>query len=156
VQRAYERHIRKGESLSRIVYGDACIRCACAVDDDGVLYCSEDVCIREGTADVNESCVQQTTSSGLVGSSHAQRQVSLSGLQAVRQDGGSGRCAPYRTDHRATGPCVQYQERHRALPSVPQQAAPGERRQALAPPVSAISSKDIATGGHPLFQVCAK
>ena len=60
MQRTYERHIRKGKSVSRIVHGDACIRCACAVDDDGVLYCSEDVCIREGTASVSESGVQQT------------------------------------------------------------------------------------------------
>jgi hypothetical protein len=59
VQRAYEWHIRKGKSVSRIVYGDACIQCACAVDDDGVLYCSEDACIKEGTTDVSESCVQQ-------------------------------------------------------------------------------------------------
>ena len=38
---------------------------------------------------------------------------------------------------------------------MPQQAAPGEGRQTLAPPVSAIDKKDIATWGHPLFQVCA-
>lgn len=45
--------------MSRIINDDVCIHCACAIDDDGVLYCSEDVCIREEASNVNKSCVQQ-------------------------------------------------------------------------------------------------
>jgi len=51
----------------RIVYADACIRCEHAADDDGVLYCSEDVCIKEGTDDVSESGVQQAAAPEVVG-----------------------------------------------------------------------------------------
>ena len=49
--------------MSRIVYGDVCVRCECAIDDDGVLYCSEDVCIKGETSDVNEPGIQQAATS---------------------------------------------------------------------------------------------
>ena len=44
---------------NRIVYGDACIRCEYAVDDDGALYCSEETCNKKGAEDVDQSGVQQ-------------------------------------------------------------------------------------------------
>jgi len=43
---------------SRIVYGEACIHCDKAIDDDGVLYCSED-CSKGGREDVDQPGVQQ-------------------------------------------------------------------------------------------------
>ena len=48
---------------SRIVYANKCLHCEYCADDDGALYCSKDVCIKEGTADVSEPGVQQTEAS---------------------------------------------------------------------------------------------
>ncbi|MEA5049740.1 MAG: hypothetical protein VB034_14195 [Eubacteriales bacterium] len=52
---------------SRIVYGDACIRCEYAVDDDGVLYCGEETCNKKGGEDVDQSGVQQAAAPEVVG-----------------------------------------------------------------------------------------
>ena len=51
---------------SRIMYSDECIRCEHAVDDDGVLYCSEETYTKERAEDVGQSGVQQAATSEVV------------------------------------------------------------------------------------------
>ena len=48
---------------SRIVYADKGLHCEHCADDDGALYCSEETCVKEREADVDEPCVQQTETS---------------------------------------------------------------------------------------------
>ena len=62
-------HIRKGKAMKRngIVYADECIRCEHATDDDGVLYCSEETCTKEGRNSVDQSGVQQAAAPEVVG-----------------------------------------------------------------------------------------
>ena len=48
---------------SRIVYADKCLHCEHCADDVGALYCSEDLCVKEGAEDVGEPGVQQTEAS---------------------------------------------------------------------------------------------
>ncbi|MEA5047449.1 MAG: hypothetical protein VB034_02450 [Eubacteriales bacterium] len=57
---------------SRIVYGDECVRCEYAVDDDGTLYCSEEACGKGGRADVGQPGVQQAATPEVVGRGSAQ------------------------------------------------------------------------------------
>ena len=80
---------------SRIVYTNKCLHCEYCADDDGALYCSEDVCVKERTENVVEPSVQQTETPQLVGSGHAPGQVPLSGLQAIWQERVGAGCAPY-------------------------------------------------------------
>ena len=52
---------------SKIVYGEACIHCAHAIDDDGTLYCREDC-----NQDVAQPKVQHAEAQKVVGRGAAQ------------------------------------------------------------------------------------